>query len=235
MQKIFLSFLTVSLFFSFHCLGQTEDLEPEIAPQTFSPRFNIGINGGATFPFTDVSAEHGGKGAIIKPAFEVSGHYAPLPFLSILASVQKGALSAGVDNSQYRYFQNSYWSELVMARFSPFGLMRNATYPNSLIYLGVGAAFIHSNTDATLQNGINNGALGHYKGTDFSLPVEIGFTMPFLTTNTGAKLAANINYRHYMIFSDEIDGYNPPKEVNKHKDAYGFLSLGLSYQFKHRP
>lgn len=236
MRKLFLGLLTVTSLLASQSFGQSENsnLTPAIDPILFHPGFSIGINGGVTFPFTDVSSGNGGKGAIVKPAFELSGSYAPLPFLSISVSVQKGMLSAGTENTELRYFENNYWSEQIMARFSPFGLVQDDTgipHPNSFAYVGLGVALIQSNTEATLQNGFDNGSLGHYKGSDFSLPVEIGFTMPFYTTQTGSLLSANINYRHYMTFTDKIDGYNPQTEVNKHKDAYGFLSLGLSYQF----
>ncbi|WP_118973586.1 hypothetical protein [Taibaiella koreensis] len=221
---------------------QTETLPKDNAPNQPN-QFSIAVNGGLTFPFTDV------KKKSKQPVFGIGAQYAAMPWLGINLDVQMGKLKAGDRNDASVYnmeFSNSFFYGAVTARFYPLRLaltgksdadvQTNIKYLGGL-YAGVGAGFIVNKVEARSTSDPNVGLIPDPDGAGIVVPAEVGYYLPIAHLNkayTGkvygrSQLSLNINYRHNLSFSEKLDGYNPTGYSNKSKDAFSTLTVGLSY------
>jgi len=221
---------------------QAETLPKDEAPNQPN-QFSIAVNGGITFPFTDV------KKKSKQPVFGIGAQYAALPWLGVNLELQMGKLKAGDRNDASVYnmeFSNSFFYGTVTARFYPLRLaltgktdadvQTNIKYLGGL-YAGVGAGFIINKVEAQATASPDAGVIPDPDGAEIAIPAEVGYYLPIAHLNkayTGrvygrSQLSLNINYRHNLSFSEKLDGYNPAGYPNKSKDAFSTLTIGLSY------
>lgn len=224
-----------------------QEQQPETLPKDTNPnksdQFSIAVNGGLTFPFTDV--KKGSK----QPVFGIGAQYAAKPWLGINLALEAGKLKAGdrKDASIYNMeFSNSFFYGAVTARFYPLRLaltrkteadvQTNVKYLGGL-YAGVGAGFIVNKVTAYATPDQSSGLIPDPDGAEIVIPAEIGYSLPIAHLNKAyqgkvygkSQLSVNINYRHNLSFSEKLDGYNPVGYPNKSKDAFSTLTVGLIY------
>lgn len=193
--------------------------------------FDFGLNGGLSFPFTDVSP------MVVKPAFELMGGYYFNNGLSVHATLLKGWMTAGLKNAEEHYFRNNYWAENLILRFNPMAIWRPQSHAKLNFYVGAGVSLVQSNTKGQSGSVKTDDYNANYHGQDILIPAEIGLNVPLANVRSrsdslsGRFLVLNINYRNYFGFTDNMDGYEPPAKFNKHNDGFSIFSLGLAFIF----
>lgn len=224
-------FMLFSGLFMGHLNAQDVESEPSTSgsDSTLFPKYSLGLEGGLTFPFTDV---HDGKSAVVAG---LTAGIRPFPALQVMLNVQMGQLKGGEDRAGVMWFENNYYYGSLTARFYPLALMQHQEGKVYLgnIYVGTGLAVLASDATSNELAQPDAGAItGGYTGASVLVPAEIGLNVPLVHwTSAGQALYLNANYRHHFGFNDKLDAYEPLVEANQKKDVYSQLTLGLSFQF----
>lgn len=223
MKKIFLPFIL--LFF----LSQT------FVYAQFSRPLSVGIGAGPTINLTDlanVEAQFAGH-------IDVDGLVTP--YISVGLHGEKGKLKG---NGYASTFENNYFTINANAkvRIGQFmGQDGNHSYQNleastinkivSNIYVGAGAGLfknnIKNNIASDYANAVQTGGGEISRELDkfhFVVPINVGVDIPFGRTLYGPQWAINLNYQHSIATDDNLDGV-----INKRKDHYSYISLGVKY------
>lgn len=228
----------------------TTDLDQDDATEgeSFAPNknsiFSVCINGGITFPYTDV------KHTANSPVLGIGAQYAATPWIVVNADLQFGILKGGRKeeaSSYYREFKNNFFYGSITGRFFPLRLALTKSSDHDIktnikylggIYVGFGAAVINNNVttdetpEATKVRGIPSP-----NGLQILMPVEAGYNFPLTYLNPKysaniygkSLLSLNVNFRYNPSFSEKLDGYNPATPMNKNKDAFSTLTVGITY------
>lgn len=199
--------------------------EAQVNKKGFSASANIGGNQG----FTDV------QGSDLNITFGGGVNYYINPFLGLKAEFNHGTLSRKLLDRNYKNYTNNYNYLTTTVNVALGQLLKPnekvAHYMLYNIYMGTGVGVIASNINEL--NNLTPDNLGGitYKGTDITLPVNLGIDFKFLGFYyTKSPLSFNLNYQHSFAFTEMLDGYDPPND-NKAKDSFGNLSVGLKYHF----
>lgn len=210
------------------------------ASAQFSRPITIGAGAGAAYGLADL------KNTKVNFAWYGEGDYLISPFISVGLHAQKGELSGdGSDNSYInKYYAGNVNAKLRLGQF--MDLPENYSYYTlgastiqriiSNIYLGAGAGLmknrIATNFTPSFIDGItrSGGEIAEDRsGIHFIVPLNVGVDIPFGRTLYGPKWAINVNYQHNLTTNDNLDGI-----INKNKDQYGFMSIGVKYAFFNR-
>jgi hypothetical protein len=199
--------------------------QAQVNKQGFSASANIGGNLG----FTDV------KGSDVNLTYGGGVNYFISPFMGIKAEFNHGRLSRKLADRNFKAYINNYNYLTSTVNVALGQLLKPnekvAHYMLYNIYMGTGIGVIASNISE--PNSFTPDNLGGitYKGTDFTLPVNLGVDFKFLGFYySKSPLSFNLNYQHSFAFTEMLDGYDPPNDNNT-KDSFGNLSFGLKYQF----
>lgn len=194
-------------------------------------QISLSVEGGFTFPFTDVQKPQFGK------VVGVGLSYSPLSYIQIVGNLQKGYLTEGRQTPDFHFmnYRNSYYYAALMGRLSPLKIFKR---PDEGIvkyldaYGGLGVALIKSNVHTGNYNEQVLGKIDNYTGTDLLIPYEIGYSLPLFTfPKSKYELSININYRNHFSFSDKLDGYVPEVAANKSNDMFTQFTFGVVYSF----
>lgn len=196
------------------------------------PKYGVFINGGVTFPYTDVKSPNH-----TSYVFGVEGQYRPVYFLDVLVDFQLGELKAGDTKSDKNlYFKNQIFNAVLLARFYPLKFMNNIPlsspmYYVSGLYAGVGVGMVRSKVEANLMTDPDFEYIGNYTGSDVLLPVDIGATIPIAQLPKQQQISINVDYRFNFTLGDKLDGYASPRNVNHNNDVFNTLTVGIGYNF----
>lgn len=190
----------------------------------------VGVDGGATFSFTDVNKNNSSF------VYGIHGSYDPLNWARIMLNIQNGRLTAGKKETNRRYFENNYWYGALTGRIYPARFAgsyeKGIRHVLSLAYLGAGISLLKSQSKPNPVTDPKSGYLHYYNGTDLLFPLEAGIDLPLLFLKDGTQsVSLNLNCRSHFSLSDKLDGYDPASRSNKSKDAFSQLTIGIAYSF----
>ncbi len=187
-------------------------------------RVGVGLMGAATKAFTDFN------NPLISYQIGASIVLKPYRFFRFTLDANKGVLKGGgakftTIEHNATHFNNSFFSTSAHLQVNPFMVinpeMRNVVLDFiSCFYGGAGIGFLHSDVRSRDFLDPTYGAVGRYKGSDYFITFEAGFSVPVLKFENGGNLILNLNYRTNRTSTDLIDGYVPTVEANKFNDTY---------------
>ncbi|WP_026897762.1 outer membrane beta-barrel protein [Daejeonella oryzae] len=197
--------------------------------QINKPGFSASVNLGGNQAFTDVD------GSDLNITFGAGLNYYVTPFLGIKTEVSHGNLSRKLLDRNYKNFNNTYnyLNSTVNVALGQFlkPSEKVAHYMLYNLYMGTGLGLISSNIKEPNNVTPDNQGGVTYKGTDITVPVNIGVDFKFLGFYyTKSPLSFNLNYQHSFAFTEMLDGYDPPTGNNS-KDSFGNFTAGVKYQF----
>lgn len=200
------------------------------------PRWGAGLSAGATRSAMDF----GLTGISWQGALNLNA--TALRFLHVNADVMHGRLTGGPMNLQDLNdikrvsFDASFTQISGVIRLLPLRLfMWDQLDPwvevFTYVYGGLGFGMIMSDTKATRMLDPEFGSLGRYKGTNNVFIQELGADVPVANIGKKGKLFVTLNYRFHKSGTDNLDGFDPTAENNRHNDVYSTYAAGVMVKF----
>ena len=206
-------------------------LAPFIASaQVLDKGFTAGVHLGAPQGFTDVTESdvNGSFGAVVQ--------YNITPFAFGNLEYSNGRLGREELDIYGKSYENNFNRITATANVSLGQFLKPensiAHYMLYNIYAGTGIGMIMSNiSEPNALTSDNFGGIT-YKGTDFTVPVNLGFHFKISTyLYHDSPINFNVNLQHNFAFTEMLDGYDPTNSDNKTKDAFTVLNVGMKYSF----
>lgn len=198
--------------------------------QVFKPGLSAGMHTGATKAFTDVTD------ADIKMNIGADLQYNLNNWTFANLQYSMGNLSQKEPDINDFAFTNKYHHLTATANVSLGQILkpdfRVAHYLLYNLYAGSGIGLIMSNISE--PNALSKNEYGGitYKGTDVTLPVNLGFNFKVSSyLFPDSPLSFNVNLQHNITFTEMLDGYDASVPGNKYKDAFSTINIGIRYNF----
>lgn len=229
-SKLIASILLL-FFISFSTFAQESMIQRVDVAVQKNNQFSLYLEGGFTFPYTDVQKPQTGKVAGLGLS------YSPLSYIQVVFNFQRGYLMEGRAEKPYgrMHYSNRFYYTGILGRLSPLKIFKR---PDEGIvkyldaYVGGGMGLIFSNVHASQINESTYGYIDNYTGADFMIPYEIGYTIPVYTfKEKKQEVSLNINYRSHLSFTDKLDGYEPTVTANQSNDLFNQITFGLVFSF----
>lgn len=207
----------------------------KVAQAQFTRPLSVGVGGGTTINLTDLANVE------VQAAGHLEVDALLTPFISVGVHAEKGNLKGhGYDSD----FKNKYlaFNANAKLRVGQFmGIADNYSYYNlqasplqsilANIYVGAGAGFMKNNISNNISPLYQDAVIAmggsfaeDLDGFHFVVPVNVGLDIPIGRTLYGPQWAVNLNYQHTITTNDNLDGV-----INRQKDHYSYISLGVKY------
>ena len=203
-------------------------------------RYSVTAGIGPTLLYGDLEERQVGVAGYLR------GNYFLTHGISVGLELQEGLLRGEGDEGKRA--TNLFHAALLGVNFQPFKFLqddhlRRIEYRESYgkrtlnsVYVGAGVGGLYSLQwdRRTAASGPSNGE-GRTRGLSYLISTNIGVELPLhsLKPDLLDSYIWNLVVNGQLNFSldDELDGYNESLAVNKHRDIYGLLSIGVNLRF----
>ncbi len=197
-------------------------------------QYCVSVGGGVTVLLGDT------KKLKFGPAARLNFDNNITPFTSFGLEAQYGGMEGGEkpDGKIFKlYSKNTFFAINLNARVSlgQFRKIAKSKFQRGIngLYIGTGIGVVSSQVKDMIRDDPRTGQplnSTQLNATQMLVPVNIGINIELPKFIGLYNTMFNINYQHNFVFGDYLDGYNLAVG-NKYKDAYGFLSVALRYNF----
>lgn len=186
-----------------------------------------------------VSQTYGDVAKIRQQPIMALGYYSHLSdYLTLSLEMGLGSLAGG--DRETDPYKREFKNKVVTVTFHAdvqAGILFANDPPKSLnnlrnFFIGAGVGVL-SNKLVYVQRVRNDGLPGRYAGTsdgtNFILPLRIGYEFKFLDRMKQTRYRVDIAYQGNFTFGEALDGYNEPVAANKSKDL--FTQVGVTFKY----